>query len=141
MTYVWLAVVVFAIVLEAVTAALVSIWFVPAGVISMVLALLNLPIWLQLTAFLILSAVFVFVFRSWFCKGVRKNDTRTNLDAVIGADARVIERICNIDGKGAVKVMGKDWSARSVDDEIYDEGDIVRVIEIRGVKLIVEKIK
>lgn len=141
MTYVWLAVVVFAIVLEAVTAALVSIWFVPAGVISMVLALLNLPIWLQLTAFLILSAVFVFVFRSWFCKGVRKNDTRTNLDAVIGADARVIERICNIDGKGAVKVMGKEWSARSVDDEIYDEGDIVRVIEIRGVKLIVEKIK
>lgn len=141
MTYVWLAVVVFAIVLEAVTAALVSIWFVPAGVISMVLALLNLPIWLQVTAFLILSAVFVFVFRSWFCKGVRKNDTRTNLDAVIGADARVIERICNIDGKGAVKVMGKEWSARSVDDEIYDEGDIVRVIEIRGVKLIVEKIK
>lgn len=139
MTYVWLAVIIFAIVAEAMTAALVSIWFVPAGFISMLLAAVNAPLWLQVAVFLVASALCIFLLRSLFCKGDKGKKVRTNLDAVIGAEARVTERICNIEEKGAVKVMGKEWSARSDDGEIYDEGDTVRVLEIRGVKLIVKK--
>ena len=42
--------------------------------------------------------------------------------------------------KGAVVVRGLEWTARSVNDnEIIPEGSKVKVKEVNGVKLLVEK--
>ena len=61
----------------------------------------------------------------------------TNLDSVIGKEGVVTETINNIEGKGCVKVWGKEWSAISDDpDIVLENGDIVIIKEIRGVKLI-----
>ena len=61
---------------------------------------------------------------------------KTNLDTVVGNEALVIETIDNINGKGAVKIFGKIWSALSEDGSIIDKNELVTVKEIRGVKLV-----
>lgn len=42
--------------------------------------------------------------------------------------------------QGAVYVDGKTWTARTVDEEIIPEGQLVKAERIEGVKLIVSKI-
>ena len=43
----------------------------------------------------------------------------------------------NISGTGAVSADGKVWTARSIDGSVLEPGAVVRVTDIRGVKLIV----
>jgi len=133
--YIWVGIIVLAIAAEAITTALVSIWFVPSAIAALVLSLLNVPEWIQIVVFIALSFTLLVTFKSFF-GGRRKKETRTNADAVIGQKAVVSERICNIEQTGAVKVMGKEWTARSTDDSTFEVGEIVTVTEIRGVKLI-----
>ena len=54
----------------------------------------------------------------------------------IGQEAVVLEAIDNIKGKGAVKLLGKVWSAVSADGSVINENELVTVQEIRGVKLV-----
>ena len=134
--YIWVGIIFLAIVFEAITADLVSIWFIPSAIVSLVLYLLNVPEWIQIVVFIALSFVLLVTFKLFFGKKKRKKETRTNADAVIGQNAVVSERICNIEQTGAVKVMGKEWTARSSDDSTFEVGEVVTVTEIRGVKLI-----
>ena len=55
--------------------------------------------------------------------------------------AVVTEDINNIEGRGAAKVRGLEWSARSADGENIEAGTVVLVIGIEGVKLICKKDK
>ena len=63
---------------------------------------------------------------------------KTNLDRVVGMKGKVTETIPK-DGRGAVKVDGKVWTAYA--NEELEEGCLVKILEINGVKLKVEKWK
>ena len=65
---------------------------------------------------------------------------RTNADRFIGEEAMVIKKIDDINNDGQVKIAGQVWSAVSEDKSPLEEGTIVKVIAIRGVKLVVEPI-
>lgn len=141
MVWLWLAVVVMALICEGITTALVSIWFVPGAVIAIVLAALELEVWIQALVFFVVSIVSVAVFQSLFrkkLKGGKKN--ATNLDRIIGETAVVTETIDNLRAEGCVKVGGQLWSARSDFDETINEGEIVEIVAVSGVKLICRKI-
>jgi membrane protein implicated in regulation of membrane protease activity len=50
----------------------------------------------------------------------------------------VVERIANNEGAGCVKIDGEVWTARSyIDDEVYEAGTRVQVVEIRGATALV----
>ena len=138
MQFVWLGVIALAIIVEASTSALVSIWFIPSAIISFILALCKVDLWIQIVVFFVVSALLLIFTRKFVERVLQKNKTEhTNLDAVVGQHAVVTERISNIDETGAVKVMGKEWTARSETDGVtFEVGDVVTVTEIRGVKLI-----
>ena len=55
MTYFWLGVVVVALVVEALTVGLVSVWFVPGALVSMLLSLFKLPLFVQIPTFFVVS--------------------------------------------------------------------------------------
>lgn len=140
MPWVWLGVTIAAIVIEASTLALVAVWFIPSALISLVLALLRLPLWLQVPVFLALSVAQMIFLKPFMKKVLKIRYSPTNADTVIGKTGTVIEKIDNIAGTGAVKADGKVWTARSSDDNItIDEGSLVCAVEIRGVKLICKK--
>ncbi len=139
MPFFWIAVMVLAVLAESMTAALVAIWFIPSALISMILAFFEVSIPVQVVVFLAVSALLIIFFRAIFKKTLAARPTHTNADAVIGETAIVTDRICNIENKGLVKVRGQVWSARSADGDDLEEGELVSVISIEGVKLICRK--
>ena len=132
----WLVFIVLAVIVEASTTALISIWFVPGAIISLILSLTSVPLWVQILVFVAVSAVLVLSTRKIVEKWLKSKSEPTNADAVIGQSAVVTERISNIEDSGAVKVMGKEWTARSENESTFEVGQVVTVVEIRGVKLI-----
>lgn len=139
MPYMWIAVVVLAIVAEVSTVSLVAIWFMPSAIISMILAFLNVPVPIQVLVFLAVSAVLIICSRTIFKKALFARHVPTNADAVIGETAVITEDVCNIESRGLAKVRGQIWSARSADGEDLRAGELVTVVSIEGVKLICKK--
>ena len=138
-TYVifWAAALVFAIIAEAGTAALVSVWFMPGILASLILAICKVDLWIQLVAFFALSAVCFFLGFKFFRKRMFKNPkARMNADGLIGELGVVTEEIDNLVETGSVKIQHKIWTARSATEEKIPAGSIVRIEEISGVKLI-----
>ena len=139
MPYFWIVIMIAAIAIEVATpGALVAIWFLPSALISMILAFCHVPVFVQLPVFILLSLVCVFVARPLLVRPGK--NTATNIDAIIGERGIVVEKIENIAGAGQVKVHGQYWSARSVQDECeYEQGDVVEIVAVEGVKLICKK--
>lgn len=138
---VWIAVIALSIIVEASTATLTAIWFIPGALVSLVLALCGLSVTVQVVAFALLSVICLAVGITLIRKRLKKKFVPTNADRIIGMDGVVSEEIDNLAAKGEVKVDGKRWSARSEDGSTIEEGAVVTILRIEGVKLIVEKKK
>ena len=128
------------LILEAATTQFVSIWFAGGSLIALIGTLLGFNTTTQICIFIIASAVLLVFTRKIVDKLKSKENTKTNIDALIGQVAVVTDDISNIDAKGTVKLRGMEWSARSADGEPIEKDAHVRVKEIDGVKLIVDKI-
>lgn len=137
MITVWSVAIVVFLIIEAVTVGIASIWFALGSICALLAALLGAPTWLQIVWFVVISVASLFVTRPIVKKYVNSKKQPTNADRLIGGDALVTEDISNIDGRGAVRVDGKDWSARSADGSDIASGEVVTVNAIEGVKLIV----
>ena len=138
----WAVICVLTLIVESQTAGLVAIWFFPGALASLILSICSVKVWIQLLVFVVLSALFTVlgfrVFRKMLLKN--KGKSKTDTDLLIGKFARVEEDIDNVQMQGAVKIDGKVWSARMVDDtETAKVGDLVTVVEISGVKLICKR--
>ena len=140
MTTFWIIAMVVFLVIEAVTVGVVSVWFAIGALFAMVTAMLGANLWVQITVFLIVSAIALYFTRPLVKKFVNNKVEPTNADMLIGKECRVVETIDNLSGTGAVYVDGKTWTARTVDEEIIPEGQLVKAERIEGVKLIVSKI-
>lgn len=138
-TAIWLiAVIVFAVV-EGATYQIISIWFAFGAVGAMISTFFNASFTVQMVIFLLVSIICIVFTRPVFKKMLGNRIEKTNVDAIIGKDALVIEDIDNILSKGQVKVAGNVWSARSVDGSSIASDSVVNVEKIEGVKLIVSK--
>ncbi len=140
MPYIWLGVIVLAVIVEALTWTLVSIWFVPGALVSMILALFPIEPWIQVIVFFAVSLLFLIFLKPITKKFLIGKRVATNADAVIGEEAVVTEAINNLEARGQVKVKGQYWTARASDkNTTYEVGDVLNVIAIEGVKLICKK--
>lgn len=135
--YVWLAVIIVAAVLEALTAQLVSIWMVVGGIAALIANLLGAPLWVQSAVFLAVTALALALTRPLVRKVLDGKKVETNADRYIGKVGLVTAEIDNEMGQGQVTVMGSVWSARSDGGEVIPAGHNVLVLRIEGVKLIV----
>ena len=124
MNWIWLGAVVAFGVLEAATAALVSIWFVGGAAVALLASFLGAALWLQIALFLAVSVGILAAVRP-LIKRANAKTVPTNLDRVIGCTARVTEEIDNEAGTGAVYVEGKTWTARSADGTVLPAGSRV----------------
>ena len=138
MQFLWIAFLIAAVVLEALTADLVAIWFLPAALVSLVLSFFPVPPIVQILVFVVLGLALVIAFRPLCVRLMRVKKQATNADALLGQICLVTEQIDNIKEQGEVKLNGLCWSARSEDGREIAVGEEVTVVEIRGVKLIVK---
>lgn len=135
----WVVALVVFLIVEAVTAGLVSIWFVFGSLVALLCAALGAAVWLQILWFVVVSVVSLLLTRPLVKKYVDSRSEPTNADRNIGRTAVVTERIDNLAAAGAVQLDGVTWTARSTDDAVtFDPGAHVTVRAIEGVKLIVD---
>lgn len=134
----WIVSLIAFIVVEAVTAQLVTIWFAAGALCALVAEVLDAPLWLQLTIFVVVSAITLAATRPLVKKMKSKPSVSTNADSIIGQKALVTEEIDNLAAKGRADVNGMSWSARSEDNTKIPAGTEVIIQRIEGVKLIVK---
>lgn len=139
---VWFAIFIALIVIEALTADLLTVWFMPAALVCIILAAFEVAVPIQISVFFGLSIIMFILSKTVFKKHLKsKKSEKTNLDLIIGETGIVTEDIDNINAKGTVKVHFQLWTARSLDDSaVIKEGNRVKIIAVEGVKLICEKI-
>lgn len=136
MNWIWLCAIVIFGAIEALTAGLVSIWFVCGSAAALLVSFFDGALWLQVALFLVVSAITLAATRPLVRK-MTSNIVPTNLDRAIGATARATEEIDNLAGTGAVYVDGKVWTARSSSGAIIPAETLVTVERMEGVKLFV----
>lgn len=140
MLIVWIAGIVIFSVFEAVTAQLVSIWFVIGAIAALISYLLGAPLYLQIIVFIAVTILALAITRPLVKKYIYPVKQKTNADRVIGQIGIVTDKIDNLNAVGNVKVDGKIWSARSENSEIILPDTQVEITEISGVKLIVKPV-
>ncbi len=134
----WIVALVVLIIVEAVTAQMVTIWFAAGAVGAIVAERLGAEVWLQWVVFVAVSAVALIATRPLVKKLTKTKVQPTNADRCIGQTAIVTEEINNVEGKGQVHVNGVTWTARSLDGTVFKKDERVTVERIDGVKLIVK---
>ncbi len=140
MIFVWLGVIAASVVVEALTVELVSIWFLPSALIALILSFFSVPEWVQVLVFFGGFIIMFAIFRLWLIRYIKPKKIPTNADSLIGEIATVTEDIDNLNEKGAVKIRGLVWTARTAaDGTVAKKGEHVKVEEIRGNKLIVSR--
>lgn len=140
-TIIWLVLLAVLLCIEIATMGLTTIWFAGGALIAFLLSLFSAPIWSQVAVFIIVSIVLLVFTRPIALKFMNKGVEKTNVDSIPGQKGIVIQTIDNLKAEGKVMVQGMEWSARSKDESIIEEGKVVKVEAVEGVKLIVEEEK
>ena len=136
----WFFLMVVFLAMESSTVSLVSIWFAAGSLVAMIAAVLGAEIWLQVVLFVIVSMALLASLRSVVRKFITPKLVKTNVDAVVGKTGPVLEAIDNVKETGRVKLSGMEWSARSTENEKIEEGTLVKVDRVEGVKVFVSRV-
>lgn len=138
----WLMAFVIFLVIEAASMALTTIWFAGGSLVGLVLCILGAGTKLQLAAFVAVSFLLLFLTRPMALQYVNRHIKKTNVDGIAGKQAKITEDVDNEAGTGAAVLNGQDWTARSAKEGIrIPAGTLVRVVSVKGVKLMVETIE
>ena len=136
----WLMAFIILVVMEFLTMGLTTIWFAVGALAAFFASLFGVSFWIQIILFLVVSLVVLVVYRPLAVKYVNAKRTKTNVDDLVGKEAKVTEKIDNLNQTGRVVLNGMDWSARTQKDGTIETETIVKVIDVQGVKLIVEPV-
>lgn len=136
----WLAVMIVLIVIEIITVGLTTIWFAGGALVAMFVSALGGGMMLQIIVFLIVSFALLIFTRPFAIKYIKKNRVKTNYEGIIGKVVRITQDVDNIKETGCAIVNGQEWTVRAADNENkIAAGSLAKVVNISGVKLIVEK--
>ena len=113
--------------------------FAGGAAVAALVSAVGMPFIGSLAVFLLVSVILLLALRP-LARSQRRlpPSIRTGTAALVGKNATVVERIANDEGVGCVKIDGDVWTARAfMDDETYEPGTRVQVVEIRGATALV----
>lgn len=138
MWIVWLAIAIFFLIIESITVELISIWFTGGSLIALLVSLIVPELGWQIAAFCVSSILLIIFTRPIVARYLKRNESKTNVDSLIGGIATVTKDILP-DDRGEVKVNGQYWLAISSENVLIESGNKVSILAIEGAKLIVKK--
>ena len=142
MWQIWLILAGVFLILEIFTLGFLIFWLSIGALFAMIVSFFTDNIIIQTTVFVVSSTILIFATKPLVKKFAQnKNSIRTNVYSVIGKTGLVIEEIDPIQSTGQIKVNGEIWSATTKNNVIIPEGSEVEVLEVKGVKAIVDPIK
>lgn len=138
--YVWLGLLILFLVIEIATVGLTTIWMAGGALGALILDLAGLNLWWQIGAFLVVSFTMLVFTRPFVVKYINSHHEKTNYEGIIGKVVRITEKVDNLQQTGTAVVNGLEWTTRAErDDVILNPGNLAKVVNISGVKLIVKK--
>ena len=141
MWYVWLILAGIFVIGEVLTSGFLIFWFSLGSLIAMVVSFFIPDVIVQTTVFLISSVILILATKPLVKKFANIDTAKTNAQSIIGKKGLVTKDINSIKATGQVKIDGELWSAVGLNDMDISKGTEVKVIEIKGVKVIVTPIK
>lgn len=135
----WLLIIIAAIVFEAVTVELVTVWFIPAAIISGILCAFGCNTTIQIVVFLVISFANLLLFRKKALDKLKIERNKKYLPENVGETGIVIEPIDRY--KGRIFVSGLDWAAKTKSENTIEKGKEVIIEAVEGVTLIVSEKK
>lgn len=133
----WLVAMVVFILVEASTVALVSVWFAAGSLAAIVVALLGGSLGLQVAVCLAVAIILLLSMRGLVRRHFTPNLVATNIDTMAGREGIVIVPVDNLAARGQVSISGMEWTARSTTGKVLEEGTVVTVDRVEGVKVFV----
>lgn len=117
---------------------LVLLWFGIGALCSVVIAIIGLPILVQISVFILVSLTLLTKYTK---KMVNTKQDKYNsiMEVKEGAVGKVKSEI-PVNGVGIVSIGGQDWSARAINDVAISKGKDIEVVE-KGVILKVKELK
>ena len=142
MWIIWLSIFVIALIIEAFTNEIVSIWFSLGAMIATIISLIGGIDWyIELIIFIVISAASLLCLRPVVNKLLKRDEVQTNVDEIIGKKG-IMQKSADALNYGEVKIAGIVWTAIvQNDNDVIEKGDKVKVLAISGNKLIVTKVK
>ncbi|MEE1087171.1 MAG: NfeD family protein [Schaedlerella sp.] len=138
--FIWLALLIIFLVIEVFTVGLTAIWMAGGSLAALIAGMIGLNGWWQTGIFIAVSFLLLYFTRPFAVKYINSNHEKTNYEGIIGKVVRITETVDNYKMTGCAIVNGIDWTVRTEEDgEILNPGDLARVVNISGVKLIVKK--
>ncbi len=133
----WLVVGLSFLVLEIVTNALVSIWFVLASGVTCGVSFLVDSFAVQVVVFTVFSLVFMVIFRKLYLKHIKKPDKDINKpDKIVGKIGTVAEDTDSFGGR--VLVGDVYWRAVTENGDVIKKGEKVTITAVNDTTLTVE---
>lgn len=138
----WLGGIIVLLIIEALTLGLTTIWFAGGALAAFIACVAGADLAVQIVLFVVVSLGLLFFTRPFAKRYINRGTEKTNVEGVIGREARVTEQIDNRMETGEAVLAGQYWSARAAGaDEVIGKGERVIVEAVEGVKLIVRKIR
>ena len=140
MIWFWLGVFVLAVVVEALTEEMVSIWFGVGALITIPISYAA-PFWVEIVVFSVVSVVALIFTRPLIKKLMDRTVRKTNIDEFIGKRVKVIKEIDKFDG-GEVKLNGIIYTAilREEDEKTIVNDKMVEIVALKGNRVVVKEI-
>ena len=137
----WLIIFLFFLIMEIFVPALVMLSLALGSLLGVIFSYLGLELWIQILVFSIVSILSLFLIRPIFMKKNKNVKDKSNVDAMIGKRAKVIEEINHIEGTGRVSYFGDRFPAVSIDNEIIKKNTQVVIEKLESITLIVKPLK
>lgn len=124
---------------EMVTAGFFLLPFAAGAAVAGVLALLSVSVPVQIITFVVVSVLSLWLLQRFAKKDVHGELLPVGAARYIGSSAVVIEPVSRLNS-GRVKMGSEDWRATTdLEEEIFP-GTEVRVVEVRGARLVIEPV-
>ena len=110
--------------------------------VAAIFAFLGFGIEIQLIVFSVVTLASIFAVRPFMLKYAHKKNghIKTNVDALVGKKATVVQTIDNSKNEGRVVVEGDDWKAQTENDEVVESGKKVEIVKVDSTLLIVKSL-
>jgi len=134
--WIWVGAALFLGFAEMVTAGFFMLPFAVGAALAAILAFLDVAAEIQLTVFIASSLVSLVLLQRFVQKG-DEHQPAVGSNRFVGQRALVLETVDRASGSGRVRMDTEEWRAVTDGDPI-EQGSEVRVVDVRGARLVVE---
>lgn len=141
MLWVWGIVTAVCLILEFVSAGLLTIWFAAGAFVALLVEIIfpSCPVLAELAIFVVMSMLLLISTRAISRKLTKGKEIKTNLDSYIGKTFKINKLSDN--GYAYIKSGDIEWRVVEKDEKQLNVGDMVEILSVTGIKFAVKKVE